>query len=187
MSGPIPDKYKSQAWKGWITGLLLALVGAGILTWEQVGKVINFSTEYARTNAPPAEVQQTNAAPVIELPATGSVVVVEQPPVAQGPRIVSAKKGPGRTICVKTEGCDRWPQSDGAKHTQGKLYIGDVFVDAMTPGQMKGDPKTLDNAFGSGEHSINAREGETLSITVRRLDGKERTPPAPFKWEFPST
>lgn len=176
-------------WRSWVFGCLAAIAGA--IGWEATNKALDAGLEYARTNALPAQAVATTPAVI-----TGQVDAVEAtngaPVVVQGPRIVSVKAGPGETICVKTEGCD-WPQSGGAKHTMGKLMIGTsgypngVYVDAMTPDQMRGNPKTLANAFGSGEHSLDVRQGDSVQVWVTSLDGKRRTPAVSFIWKWRST
>lgn len=100
-----------------------------------------------------------------------------------GPRIVSIKHRGKWDVFIRTEGCDDWPIKDGEKKdTQGKLYIAGVFVDSMRPDQMHGALKELENAFGVGEHSINANTGKVLPVVIKSFHGKET---AVFLWAWP--
>jgi len=104
-------------------------------------------------------------------------------PAVVGPRIVSIKHRGDDDVFIRTEGCDEWPIKQGKeKATQGKLYIKGEFVDSMRPDQMDGALKELTNAFGVGEHSINARRGEIVPVYIKAHDGKKT---AIFEWAWP--
>jgi hypothetical protein len=107
----------------------------------------------------------------------------QEAPDPTGPRIVSIKHRGKWDVFIRTEGCDDWPIKDGEKKdTQGKLYIAGVFVDSMRPDQMHGALKELENAFGVGEQSINAKTGAVLPVVIKSFHGKET---AVFPWAWP--
>lgn len=124
-------------------------------------------------------------------------VVVEpqpEPPDSVGPRIVSVKDAGGEHISVTVEGWESWPSKGSkGKTVRGRLCIGTKakpsgeMVDYMTGSQMKGGRKTMGNAFGSGEHSLDVSKGETVQVWVESLDKKQRTQKVPFVWPWKST
>lgn len=110
----------------------------------------------------------------------------DEPAAEAGPRIVSIKHHGERMIRLDTEGCEGWKLVTGKnkKTIQGRLIIKGVFVDSMTPGQLNGANKDLENAFGNDrEHSINAHTGEKLPVCIESLDGR-RTPDFEWFWPF---
>lgn len=112
-------------------------------------------------------------------------------PAVVGPRIVSIKSRGKWDVFIRAEGCDDWPtktetKSGKSKTTQGKLFIKGEFVDAMRPDQFRGALKELNNAFGVGEHSINAQPGEMVPVVIRSYDGRS-TIVFDWKWPFEAT
>ena len=109
----------------------------------------------------------------------------EQPVEEAGPRIVSITfDSKPDMISIRTKDCENKPRKGGLI---GRLLITtptqkEVFVDSLKPNQMNGR-KTLENAFGEGEHSLNVRTGDSVSFTIKFFDGS-KTPPFKTKWQW---
>lgn len=178
--------------RAWVTDLAQKVAAA--IGWPDTLKAIEIGMEYAKANPFPDDPDNVPPAqpPAVEPPAAGDDKPQRpEPPVQSGARLVSVK-AIGSMISVTVDGFDGWPVKGGKKDTFGKLMIGTrakpsgEYVDALTKSQMRGGRKTLENAFGSGAHSLDVQRGETVMVWVRSWDGRE-TNKLPFVWVWEST
>lgn len=115
-----------------------------------------------------------------------------EPKPSSGPRLISVTAAEGKHVLIRTSGCDKWPLSKSGD-VQAKLYVRDgrgkrVMVDFLRPEQLiRGIRKTIKNAFGKDEHSIDVARGETIQFWASRLDDKESTNEFDFVWPWETT
>lgn len=108
--------------------------------------------------------------------------------IGTGPRIVSlaADGGTARKpyIRFKLEGVDHW-NNQGKDNTNGWIVVNGVRVEQMRKGMVR---QHLGNAYGTDEHGVSVRKGDTVSIRFEKIDKRsDRTQEVALKWEWDST
>lgn len=121
-------------------------------------------------------------------PASTSPAPENPAPPEAGPRIVSIAfdKKPD-LISIRTKECDEKPRNG---KLIGRLLVStptqkNVFVDSLKPEQLN-SKKTLENAFGKDEHSLNVKTGDPVSFVIKFFDGTQ-TPPFKTTWPWKNT
>lgn len=105
-----------------------------------------------------------------------------------GPRITSlaADGGTARKPRIRftLEGIDHW-KNQGKDSTNAWIVINGTRVEQMREGY-KG--QHLGNAYGTDEHSVSVKKGDTVSIRFEKIDKRsDRTQEVALKWEWDST
>lgn len=118
---------------------------------------------------------------------------VESAPVATGPTCTLSKLGTsGTDLTFHLEHSHDWPIEHGGEHD----FVGDLMmqsdqmpkavkVDGMSTANVKAGHKTLSNAFGGGDHSLNVARGEHLRVWIRQ--GKLTSNIVDWHWPLAGT
>lgn len=133
--------------------------------------------EWVNTNVVVETPEQPTPPPTT--PAVSNEVVV-------GPTL-SGLKAVGGNLHFKFTGYEDWPHNNEGKKLIGKLMVKGVFVDSISLDNAKTGNKTMENAFGVGEHSIDAQHGEIVPVYIISNDKKRKTNVVMWPWAFPST